>query len=80
LPDEPSIFTVHPVVHKFREQQAKTTAKETADATLPAQRKRTKAEAIVNSIGTMVNKIGDLDFPSFSTEDREMIIETDKAY
>ena len=61
---------------KYRDQQTKIAAKETADATAPTQRKRTRAEAIVNSIGAMVNKIGDLDFPSFSAEDRTMIIET----
>jgi len=61
---------------KYRDQQAKIAAKETADTTAPAQRKRTRAEAVVNSMAMMVNKIGDLDFPSFSAEDRTMIIET----
>ena len=42
----------------------------------PAERKRTKAEAVANGIGIMVSKIGDLDFPSFSAEDRAMLIET----
>ena len=61
---------------KYRDQQAKAAAKETADATAPTQRKRTRAEAVVNSIAMMASKIGDLDFPSFSAEDRAMIIET----
>ena len=60
---------------KFREKQAKTAAKETADATAPTQRKRTRAEAIVNSIGIMAAKIGDLEFPDFSAEDRAMVID-----
>ena len=60
---------------KYRDQQAKAAAKETADATAPTQRKRTRAEAVVNSIGIMVSKIGDLEFPDFSEEDRTMLIE-----
>jgi ParB family chromosome partitioning protein len=62
---------------KYRDQQAKAAAKakETADAAAPAQRKRTKAEAIANSIGMMVTKIGDLEFPDFAAEDRAMLIE-----
>jgi ParB family chromosome partitioning protein len=56
---------------QYREKQAKEAAKDDA----PAGRKRTKAEALVNSIGIMVNKIGDLDFPSFSAADRAMINE-----
>jgi ParB family chromosome partitioning protein len=58
---------------KYRDQQDKAAAKETAAA---PNRKRTKAEALANQIGAIQNKIGDLDFPSFSTEDREMITET----
>jgi len=61
---------------KYRDQQERAAAKETADATAPTQRKRTRAEAIVNSIAMMASKIGDLEFPSFSEEDRTMIIET----
>ncbi len=57
---------------KYRDQQAKTTARQTAASTT---RKRTKAEALAGQIGAMQNKIGDLDFPSFSTEDREMVTE-----
>jgi len=60
---------------QYREQQAKAAAR---DSAAPAERKRTKAEAkaLVNDIGLMVSKIGDLDFPSFSAEDRAMLIET----
>ena len=43
--------------------------------TASTNRKRTKAEALASQIGAMQNKIGDLDFPSFSTEDREMVTE-----
>jgi hypothetical protein len=50
---------------KYRDQQ-------TAAST---NRKRTKSEALAGQIGAMQNKIGDLDFPSFSTEDREMVTE-----
>lgn len=39
-------------------------------------RKRTKAEALACQIGAMQNKIGDMNFPSFSTEDRAMVTET----
>ena len=60
---------------KYRDQQAKIAAKETADATAPTQRKRTRAEAVVNSIGIMAAKIGDLEFPDFSKEDRAVIID-----
>jgi ParB family chromosome partitioning protein len=63
---------------KYQDQQAKIAAKakETADAAAaPAPRKRTRAESIVNSIGMMVTKIGDLEFPDFSEADRTMLIE-----
>ena len=59
---------------KYRDQQAKAAAKDTETAA-PAERKRTRAEAVVNSIGIMVSKIGDLEFPDFSEEDRTMLIE-----
>jgi hypothetical protein len=42
----------------------------------PAERKRTSAEAIANSISAMANKIGDFEFPAFSEGDRTMIIES----
>ena len=61
---------------KYRDQQTKAAAKETADATAPAARKRTKAEALANGIGITATKIDDIDFPSFSEEDRAMLIET----
>ena len=61
---------------KYREQQVKAATKETADATAPARRKRTKAEAIVNSIAMIAVKIGDLEFPDFSDEDRNVLIVT----
>ena len=61
---------------KYRDQQTKAAAKETADATAPAARKRTKSEALANGIGITATKIDDIDFPSFSEEDRAMLIET----
>lgn len=61
---------------KYRDQQKKAAAKETTDATAPAARKRTKAEALAEGIGTTASKIDDIDFPSFSAEDRAMLIET----
>jgi len=63
---------------KYRDQQDKIAAKskETAASAAPAQRKRTRAEAIANQIGVMVSKIGDLEFPDFSAEERAMLIET----
>jgi len=57
---------------KYRDQQAKTAARQTA---APTTRKRTKAEALVSQIDAIQNKIGDLDFPSFFTEDLEMVTE-----
>jgi hypothetical protein len=61
---------------KYRDQQTKAAAKETADAAAPTQRKRTRMEAIVNGIDITAAKIGGLEFPDFSKEDRAMIIET----
>jgi len=58
---------------KYRDRQAKIAAR---DAAAPSERKRTKAEAVANGIGVMVSKIGDLEFSSFSAEDRAMLIET----
>jgi ParB family transcriptional regulator, chromosome partitioning protein len=58
---------------KYREQQAKAAAGKTEDS---AVRRRTRAEALVNNLGTLERRIGDLDFPSFSTEERAMVIET----
>jgi ParB family chromosome partitioning protein len=59
---------------KYQDQQAKAAAKETGTAA-PAERKRTRAEAIANTIGITAAKIGDLEFPDFSKEDRAMIID-----
>ena len=75
--DPPDLRFILPgvLLKKYRDQQAKAAAKETADATAPTQRKRTRAEAIVNSIAMMASKIGDLEFPDFSAEDRAMIID-----
>jgi hypothetical protein len=66
-------------IRQYREQQAKAAAKETVDATAPVARKRTKAEAIANGIGITATKIDDIDFHSFSEEDRAMLIETMNA-
>ena len=62
---------------KYRDQQAKIAAKETADTASPSptERKRTKAEALANSIGIMAAKIGDQEFPDFSKEDRTLLID-----
>jgi len=62
---------------KYRDQQKKAAAKD--DASAPAARKRTKAEALAEGIGTTASKIDDIDFPSFSAEDRAMLIETMNA-
>ena len=62
---------------QYREKQAKAAAKD--DVGAPAQRKRTKAEALTEGIGTTAGKIDDIDFPSFSAEDRAMLIETMNA-
>lgn len=43
---------------------------------VPFRYKRTKAEALFNSLGTSERRIADFDFPAFSTEDRAMIVET----
>jgi hypothetical protein len=42
-------------------------------------RKRTKAEALANGISITATKIDDIDFPSFSEEDRAMLIESMNA-
>jgi ParB family transcriptional regulator, chromosome partitioning protein len=59
---------------KYQEQQARIAARE-AGTTVQAERKRTKAEAITNSIGNMASKVGDLEFPDFSKEERTGMIE-----
>jgi hypothetical protein len=59
---------------KYQEQQAKAAAKGT-EAAAPAERKRTRAESLVNNIGIWSSKIGDLEFPDFSKEERTSIID-----
>jgi ParB family chromosome partitioning protein len=54
---------------KYRDQQAKTGVQKAPGV------KRSKAETLAGQIGAMKNRIGDLDLPSFSTEDREMVTE-----
>jgi ParB family chromosome partitioning protein len=58
---------------KYQDQQKKAAAKATGVA---ATRKRTKAEALVNQLGAIQNRIADMDFPSLSTEEQEMVTET----
>ena len=45
----------------------------------PAQWKRTRAETLTEGIGATAGKIDDIDFPSFSAEDRAMLIESMNA-
>jgi ParB family transcriptional regulator, chromosome partitioning protein len=54
---------------KYREQQAK-------EASSRTTHKRTRAEALVSTLGALDRRIADLDFPSFSTEDRQRVVET----
>ena len=54
----------------YRKQQAQVGVKKTPGA------KRTKAENLVNNIGATQMKIAALDLPAFSTEVRDMIMET----
>jgi ParB family transcriptional regulator, chromosome partitioning protein len=60
---------------KYQDQQARIAAKETETAAPAEQRKRTRAEAIANAIGITAAKIGDLEFPDFSKEERTSIID-----
>ena len=64
---------------KYQEQQASIAAKENADSAAPAQRKRTKAEAMVYNMGIWSEKIEDLEFPDYSAEDRAKLIEAMNA-
>jgi ParB family chromosome partitioning protein len=64
--------------NQYREKQAKAAAKE-QEAGATATRKRTKAEALAEGIGNTASKIDDIDFPSFSAEDRTMLIESMNA-
>ena len=50
-----------------------------ADVGAPAQRKRTRAETLAEGFGATAGKIDDIDFPSFSAEDRAMLIESMNA-
>lgn len=59
---------------KYRDRQTKAAGKETNTAK-PAERKRTSAETITNSIGVMAAKIGDLEFPDFTQEERTGMID-----
>jgi ParB family transcriptional regulator, chromosome partitioning protein len=59
---------------KYREQSARIAAKETGDAAAPTQ-KRTKTAILIGSIGSFASKIGDIEFPDFSAEDRAGLIE-----
>jgi hypothetical protein len=52
---------------KCREQQA--------GAAAPAERRRTGAESLANSIGVMAAKIGNLEFPDFTQEQRTSLID-----
>ena len=59
---------------KYWDQQARIAAKETGTAA-STERKRSKAESITNTIGITAAKIGDLEFPDFSQEERAMMID-----
>ena len=62
---------------KYQDVRAKIAAKEVAKAMRPPprRRKRTPVEALVNSIGNLANKIGALEFPDHSAENRAAIID-----
>ena len=59
----------------YREKQAKIAAREEEDDA-PTAGRRTKAEALAEFMGSAGNKIDAIDFPSFSEEDRAMLIES----
>ena len=59
---------------QYRDKQAKTAAK-AAEAGPAAAPKRTKAEALAESIGIMASKIGEVEFPDLSAKERAMLIE-----
>ena len=59
---------------QYREKQAKAAAKEEEAA--PAAQKRSKAESLANTISIAASKIGEIEFPDFSAEDRAMLIES----
>ena len=60
---------------KYLDQQTRIAAKEAGTAEPAAERKRTGAEAIANTIGSTAAKIGDLEFPDFSKADRTLLID-----
>ncbi len=62
---------------KYREQQAKIASHQAATRT--AKRRRTRAEALVNGLGSLEHRIADLAFPAFTAEEREMIVQTMNA-
>ncbi|MDA8126837.1 MAG: hypothetical protein M0009_16835 [Deltaproteobacteria bacterium] len=64
--------------NKYKAQRDKAAAKE-GQAAVP-MRKRTKAEAIANSIAMMAEKIDDLEFPDFTAEDRTLLIDAMNAF
>ena len=64
---------------KYQEKQVRIAARENADGAAPAQRKRTKAEAMVYNMSIWSEKIGDLEFPDYSAEDRAKLIEAMNA-
>ena len=57
---------------KYRDRQAKLAARQAGTLT---PRKRTKAEALTNQLGTLQDKINELDLLSFAQPDRVMVIE-----
>jgi ParB family chromosome partitioning protein len=60
---------------QYRDKQAKAAAK-AAEAGPAATPKRTKTEALAEGIGIMTSKIGDVEFPDLSAEERVMLIES----
>jgi ParB family transcriptional regulator, chromosome partitioning protein len=72
---ERSMLTLY---NEYREKQAKAAEKE-KESGGAVTRKRTKAEVLAEGIGNTASKIDDIDFPSFSEEDRAMLIESMNA-
>ena len=60
---------------QYRDKQARAAAKEQEAGTAPA-RKRTKAESLAEGIGVMASRIGEVEFPDLSEEERAMLIES----
>ena len=59
---------------KYLDQRERAAARQQAE-TLPSQ-KRTKAETLADQIGALQNRMGELDFPTLSEGDREMVMES----